>query len=61
VFFEQVATMTDEEILALYRQQRKNPYLTLSTAKALHGLELKFGLLRLEHERRSQRQNPEAS
>jgi hypothetical protein len=28
--------------------------------KALHGLELKFGYLRLEHERRSQRQNPEA-
>ena len=38
--------MTDEEILALYRQKRKNPYLTLSTAKALHGLELKFGYLR---------------
>jgi hypothetical protein len=48
VFFEQVATMTDEEILALYRQKRKNPYLTLSTAKALHGLELKFGYLRLD-------------
>ena len=43
---EEVATMTDEEILALYRQKRKNPYLTLSTAKALHGLELKFGYLR---------------
>jgi len=27
---EEVATMTDEEILALYRQKRKNPYLTLS-------------------------------
>jgi hypothetical protein len=41
-------------------QARKNPYLTLSTAKALHGLELKFGYLRREHERRRQRQNPEA-
>jgi hypothetical protein len=42
--------MTDEEILALYRQKRTNPYLTLSTAKALHGLELKFGYLRAEPE-----------
>jgi hypothetical protein len=42
--------MTDEEILALYRQKRKNPYLTLSTAKALHGLELKFGYMRREHD-----------
>jgi hypothetical protein len=56
VFFEQVATMTDEEILALYRQKRKNPYLTLSTAKALHVLELKFGYLRREHELRRERQ-----
>jgi len=54
---EQVATMTDEEILALYREKRKNPYLTLSTAKALHGLELKFGYLR---RREQERQNPEA-
>jgi hypothetical protein len=56
VFFEQVATMTDEEILALYRQKRKNPYLTLSTAKALHGLELMFGYLRREHDLRRERQ-----
>jgi hypothetical protein len=56
VSFEQVATMTDEEILALYRQKRKNPYLTLSAAKARHGLELKFGYLRREHERRRRRQ-----
>src|ERR1700738_576453 len=33
---EEVATMTGEEILAVYRQKRKNPYLTLSTGKALH-------------------------
>jgi hypothetical protein len=45
---EEVATMTDREILALYRQKRKNPYLTLSTAKALYGLELKFGYLRVD-------------
>ena len=51
--------MTDEEILALYRQKRKNPYLTLSTAKALHGLELKFGYLRAEPEPWKQRQDPE--
>lgn len=56
MFFEKVATMTDEEILARYRQKRKNPYLTLSTAKALHGLELKFGYLRREHELRRERQ-----
>ena len=39
-----------------YCQKRKNPYLNLSTAKALHGLELKFGYLRRERERRRQRQ-----
>jgi hypothetical protein len=54
---EQVAAMTDEEILALYRQTRTNPYLTLSTAKALHGLEL----MRAEPERWNQRQDPEAN
>jgi hypothetical protein len=53
--------MTDEEILALYRQTRTNPYLTLSTAKALHGLELKFGYLRAEPEPWKQRQDPEAN
>src|SRR5258705_12789665 len=50
-----------DRTLCNYRQKRKNPYLTLSTAKALHGLELKFGYLRREHELRRQRQNPEAS
>jgi len=58
---EQVAAMTDEEMLALYRQTRTNPYLTLSTAKALHGLELKFGYLRAEPEPWKQRQDPEAN
>ena len=40
--------MTDEEMLALYRQKRKNPYLTRRRPRALHGLELKFGYLRLD-------------
>jgi hypothetical protein len=32
--------VTDEQILAHYR--KKNPYITVSTAKALHRLDMKF-------------------
>jgi hypothetical protein len=50
--------MTEEEVLAMYRQKRQNPNLPLATAMALHGLESKFGYLHAENEGR-QHQDPQ--
>jgi hypothetical protein len=33
--------MTDEQVLAHYRDRRRNPYLTLGTARALYALSMK--------------------
>ena len=38
---EAIPGMTDDEILAFVRDRRGNPFLTLRTAKALYGLDLK--------------------
>jgi hypothetical protein len=38
--------MTDEELLAHYRQKRKNPYLTLGTARKLNSLDKKYAYLK---------------
>ena len=37
--------MTDKQVLAHYRDRDQNPYMTMGTAKALHGLSMKFGYL----------------
>jgi hypothetical protein len=52
--------MTDDEILALYREKTNNPYLTLSTAHALRAWDMKMDYLRQEPELNRQPQNPEA-
>jgi hypothetical protein len=39
---EMPAGMTDDEVLAHYRDSRQNPYLNLRTAKALRDLDLKY-------------------
>jgi hypothetical protein len=41
---EVVPGMTDEQILAQYQDRDCNPYLTMRTAKALYGLDLKCRL-----------------
>ncbi|GAB3227039.1 hypothetical protein [Mycolicibacterium hippocampi] len=40
--------MTDSEILAKWRTKNQNPYLSLSTAKALEKLERRFGHLKIQ-------------
>ena len=52
--------MTDDEILALYREKTNNPYLTLSTAHALRAWDMKMDHLRQDPELHRQPQNPEA-
>ena len=50
--------MTDEQILACYRERCGNPYMNLTTARALHTLHMRYRHLstaaqqrvRLEHE-----------
>ena len=42
---ERKETVTDKQVLAHYRDRDQNPYMTMGTAKALHGLSMKFGYL----------------
>lgn len=37
-----VADETDEELLARYRKRHGNPYMNLTTARALHTLHLRY-------------------
>jgi hypothetical protein len=52
--------MDDEEVLAYFRAKRKDPYLTLSTARALQALEAKFGYLHRKDDGPSQQSEPPA-
>ena len=53
--------MTDKQVLAHYRDRDQNPYMTMGTAKALHGLSMKFGYLgaAIEKAREQERQETE--
>lgn len=35
--------MSDEEVLAHYREKRADPFMTLKTARALEAMDRKFG------------------
>jgi hypothetical protein len=53
--------MTDEQILAHYRDRNRNPDLNMGTATALHNLDMKFGYLAaaVENAREQERQEAE--
>jgi hypothetical protein len=48
--------MTDEQILARYRERCGNPYMNLTTARALHTLHMRYRHLSTAAQQRARRE-----
>lgn len=48
-----VADETDEELLARYRKRHGNPYMNLTTARALHTLHMRYRHLGIAAQKRA--------